>query len=180
MSDLLNKLKAGTDNVKIIKWPGTETDVALRILSQRDHQDAAFATERLYKQEKIDISMVTAEEYESEKATQMLYRALRDPQKLEEPVTATITEFRGLLRIEEKRALVAEYLGFEGECSPSPENLSAEEFDKVFTALKKNATETLGNITSTSTLRRLVRTMVDQLQNSQSDSGSSLLRLKKA
>jgi len=76
--------------------------------------------------------------------------------------------------------LVAEYLGFEGECSPSPENLSAEEFDKVFTALKKNATETLGNITSTSTLKKLVRTMVDQLQISQSDSGSSLSRLKKA
>jgi phage FluMu protein gp41 len=179
MSDLLNQLKLGTDNVKIIKFPGSSKDVALRIISQRDYQDAAFATERLFKSEKIEVSMVTAEEYEVEKAIQLLYRALRDPQNLDEPISPSITEFRKLLTREELRLLKDEYLGFESECSPSPENLSAEEFDKVFVALKKNSVETIGSITNMSTLKKLLLTMVDQLSNLPTDSGSSSSRSTK-
>jgi hypothetical protein len=179
MSDILQKLKAGTDNIKIIKWPGTSTDVALRILSQRDQQDALFATERLFKSEKIDVHMVTAEEYENEKTTQILFRALRDPQKIDDSIVANVTEFKTLLSREEKRVLIEEYLLFESECSPSPENLSADEFDKIFTALKKNAPETIGSITSSSTLKRLITTLVKQLEISQSDSGSRTTRSTK-
>jgi len=179
MSDLLNQLKLGTDNVKLIKWPGSSKEVALRIISQRDHQDSVFSTERLFKSEKIDVNMVTAEEYDSEKATQLLYRALRDPQKLDEPISTSIGEFRRLISREEKRMLIDEYMGFESECSPSPENLSAEEFDKVFTALKKNSAETIGSITSMSTLKKLLRTTADQLVSSQMASGSSSSRSKK-
>jgi valyl-tRNA synthetase len=176
VSDLLQQLKLGTDNVKLVKFPGTDKEVALRIISQRDHQDAAFSTERLFKQEKIDVNMITAEEYESEKATQLLYRALRDPQKLEEPIAPNITEFRKLLTREEKKLLIDEYLGFESECSPSPENMSDEEFDKVLTALKKNSVETIGNITSMSMLKKLLRTTVDLLVSSPTGSGSSSSR----
>ena len=59
MSDLLSRIKAGSDNVKLTEWPGKADKVLMRILSQQDHQDASFATERHFKSEKIEISMVS-------------------------------------------------------------------------------------------------------------------------
>ena len=166
MSDLLQKIKLGTDNIKIVEWPGTKTKVALKILSQREHQEATFATERHFKSEKIEVNLVTSEEYESERATQLLYKALRDPEKTEEPICSSITEFRSSMTREEKRVLTDEYLGFESECSPAADNLSGDEFDRVLSALKKNATETLGSITSMSMLKKLLHTLVNQLSSS--------------
>lgn len=165
MSDLLQRLKLGSDNVKLIDWPGTTKKVALKILSQQDQQLAAFETERHFKSNKIDVSMVTAEEYENEKATQILYRSLKDPEKLGEAIAGTITEFRSLITREEKKLLIDSYLTFESECSPSPDNLSDEEFDRLITDLKKNPAQTLGNITSIHTLRRLLHTTVSQLSS---------------
>jgi hypothetical protein len=178
MSDLLSKIKAGTDNVKLLDWPGSSQKVALRILSQRDFQDAIFSTERHFKAEKIEVNMVTAEEYDSEKATQILYRALRDPEHLTEPICPTVTAFRQTLTREEKAIILQEYVAFESECSPAPQNLSDEEFDKVFEDLKKNATTTLGSVTSLSLAKKLITTLVDQLVTLQTASGSSSRRSK--
>jgi hypothetical protein len=164
MSDLLSKIKLGSDNIKLVDWPGSKTKVALKILSQKEHQEATFMTERHFKSEKIEVNLVTAEEYESERATQLLYRSLRDPENMQEPVCPTITEFRDRLTREEKKALTDEYLGFESECSPAADNLSSDEFDAVLSALKKNATQTIGNITSTSMLKKLLLIMAKQLQ----------------
>jgi hypothetical protein len=165
MSDLLQRLKLGSDNVKLIDWPGTDKKVALKILSQQDTQLAAFDTERIFKSNKIEISMVTAEEYESEKSTQILYRALRDPEKLSEAIAGTITEFRSLLSREEKKLLIDQYLAFESECSPSPDNLSNEEFDRLVESVKKKVEQTLGSVSNIGTLKRLITTLVSQLSS---------------
>lgn len=162
MSDLLSRLKAGIGNVKSITWPGTETTIAMRVLSQQEHQDAAFATEQLFKGAKIDISMVTADEYESEKVTQLLYRALHDPEKLEEPICKTVGEFRKLLTGSEKKLLAEQYMSWEQECSPSPDNMSDHEFDQLLLSVKKNPGGTIGSITNLSTLRKLLSSLVDQ------------------
>lgn len=171
MSSLIEKLKLGTDNTKLIKWPGSDTQVALRIISEQARMEASFATERLFKSEKIENNLMTADQYDTEKVIQILFRALRCPDDLDKPVFPSITEFRKALTREDMRLLIAEYTGFENECSPSPENLSDEDFDKIFREVKKNAATTTSNIGSMSTLRRLIITLVDQPVSSLKDNG---------
>ena len=173
MSDLLQRLKLGTDNVKLLNFPGSDQKVALKILSQKDLQDAAFATERYFKSEKIEVNLVTSEEYDAEKATQILYRCLKDPENTNESIASSITEFRKLLNREEKRILADEYVAFERECSPAPDNLSGDEFDKILSDLKKNPATSISTITSISTARRLITCLVDQLTSLHTVSGST-------
>jgi hypothetical protein len=164
MSDLLSKLKLGTANHKLIDWPGTQTKVVLKILSMAETQEAMFATERHFKQSKIEVNLVTAKEYDTELTTQTLYRAIRDPQKLEEPIALTITDFRLCLNRDESDLLFKEYLAFEADCSPSMDNLSGEEFDRIVADVKKKPEETLGSVTNLAVLRRLVLFMVKHLK----------------
>jgi hypothetical protein len=159
MSDLLQKLKLGTSNVKMINWPGTETQIAMRILSQQQLQEAAFDTERLFKSSKIDTNLMTAQVYQEEETTQILYRSLRDPANMEEPIAPTITDFRKALTVNEKKAIIDEYSEFDAECNPSPGNLSSEEFDRLTQDLKKKPEETISSITSLSIAKRLLLIM---------------------
>ena len=156
MSDLLQKLKLGTSNVKLINWPGTETQIALRILSQAQLQEASFDTERVFKNAKIETNLMTAQIYQEEETNQILYRALRDPANLEEPIAPTIAEFKKALTVNEKKILIEEYSGFDSECNPSPGNLSSEEFDRLTQELKKKPEATLQNITSLPIAKKLL------------------------
>jgi hypothetical protein len=137
MSDILAKLKQGTNHIKLSVFPGTTQAIAFKILSQQDLQDAAFATERLFTSSKIELNLASAQEYDEEKSTQILFRALRDPAKQDETVAPDITTFRKLLTREEKAVLIDEYLTFEKDCSPRSDTLSSEEFDKLVSDLKK-------------------------------------------
>ncbi|MGD0342876.1 MAG: hypothetical protein ABSA76_14330 [Bacteroidales bacterium] len=155
-TNLLAVIKKGTDNNKLIKWPGTDTPVILKILSEQERLDASLATERLFKSEKVEANLMTADQYESEKTIQMLYRALRCPDNLDTPLCPNISQFRKALSREDMKMLITEYLGYESLCSPSPENLSSEDFDRLLQDLKKNATATTTNITSLCTARKLL------------------------
>ena len=181
MSDLslLSRIKLGAANTKLVKWPGTDELVTLRVLSIQERQEAAFATERHFKTSGIDVSLATAGDYDEEKSVQLLYRALKAP-KDNVPVAKTIGEFRAALSREEKGALIDEYLTFERDCAPSPDNLTEDEFDKLLTEVKKNAQEMLSASYSTGMLKRLCTSLVNQLATVQShnSSGSEKLRLQ--
>ena len=155
---MIEKLKLGTANVKLIKWPGNDVTVAMHILSQSEIQESVFAAERLFKGSKIEMNFGTADEYESEIANQKLYRALRDPAE-DKPVADNIVEFKKSLTSGERKMLMEEYIAFEQECSPSPDNLSNDEFDKVLSDLKKKPLETIGTITSLAVAKKLLLTM---------------------
>jgi hypothetical protein len=169
MPSILEQLKAGANNFKLVNYPGTDQKIAIKILSQREMQESLFAAERLFKNEKIEINMLTAPAYQAEQATQILYRALRNPEKLDEALAPNITAFRQLLVKNEKDILVEEYEAFEKECDPKPNNMTEEEFDKLFQDLKKNAETTLSNIIDIHTLKKLMLSMVKDLQLSQTD-----------
>jgi hypothetical protein len=122
--------------------------------------------------------MGTVDEYETEKANQMLWRVLCDP-ATGEKLTKTIVEFRTSLTRDERCALVGEYVMFERDVSPNPENMTDEEFAAFVEDVKKKPDETLGNCSSSSTLKKLATTLVSQLANSQPPSGLSFLRSRK-
>lgn len=166
---LLERLKKGPENKKIIKYPGTSEDIVIRVLSEGARQEAQFAAEHQFKSKDVEISMSTVDAYEAEKTLQMLYRALSDQDG--KPLARTITEFRQLITIDEKNILVDEYLAFEKECSPNPETLSQSEMEQLVEEIKKKP-EILGNFSSIAMLRQLTSYLVNRPQNSLPGSGS--------
>jgi hypothetical protein len=162
MSDLLQKLKLGKDSVKLVNFPGTTQKVALQILSQHELQLATFNTDRLFQTEKITVNMVNADDWDQEKATQILFLALRDPADMEQPIAKNITEFRKALTKDEKEVLIDEYLTFEKDVSPRSETLSDDEFDRVVSDVKKNADSIYSSNFSTNMLKKLVHTLANQ------------------
>lgn len=162
MSSLLEKLKAGKRNVRIIKFPGTEQNAALRALSNADLQEAAFATENHFKSKNIEITTTTIEAFEDENTTQIMFRALRNPDDPDQPFAKSVDELRSLLTRDEKDILVEQYNEFEKEVSPSAENLTNAEMDDLFEQLKKKP-ET-GKGLSSATLRKLIVFLASRLQ----------------
>jgi len=151
---LLEKLKSGKRNVRLIKFPGTDHDVALRVLSNAEVQEALFATEGRFKQKKIEVSATTVEAYEDENTIQILTRALRDPKDPEQPFAANVDQLREMITLEEKNDLVREYDAFENEVSPSAKTIDDDELDRIFDEVKKKP-ET-GSSLNIYTLRKLI------------------------
>lgn len=168
---LLQKLKAGTNNRKTIKWPGTEEDIIVRVLSEAERQSASFETERLFKQQGIEISMSTVDVYEVEKTTQLLFRALSDTEN--KPVADSINEFRDNITVTEKDILVDAYNELEAECSPDPGKMSDEAFNSLIEDLKKNPAQTISSVSSMRTAIRLITYLANLLQSLQQDNGST-------
>lgn len=154
MLSLLEKLKAGKHITQTIKWPGTDIDVALRALSNADIQHAMFEAEAHFKKNEIELSLSTAELFEDEQTTQILARALRDPEDPSKPFAKDADELRRLITRDEKDILVDSYNAFIKEVSPSGKVLSESEIKDLFERLKKNPA--LGNNLNLITLRRLL------------------------
>ncbi|MBN2427106.1 MAG: hypothetical protein JXK94_02090 [Deltaproteobacteria bacterium] len=169
---LLERLKAGIKNTKNIPFPGTDQEVTLRVLSNAELQEAHFAAERHFKKAEIEPGMTTIDAYEDEKTTQILFRALRDPEEPANGIASSASEFRGLLNRQEKDALVDEYTAFEMECSPRTEDMTEQEIGSLIEDVKKNP-QTLGSVSNITTARKLIAFLVSRLPPSQKDSGSS-------
>jgi len=170
MNDVLSRIKAGLKNHKIVSFPGTDVQVRLNLLSEADTLDAIAASDQMFKAKNIEVKFHTVNAFENEKAVQMLYRSLRDADNVN-PLTPTITEFRKLVTSELRSALIEEYNSLSEECSPSPFNLPADEFDRLVESVKKNPRETIGNISSLLTLRKLAHYLAEELVNLQTANG---------
>jgi hypothetical protein len=169
---LIEKLKAGRRNIKTIKFPGTDDDLILRVLSNAEIQEAVFAAERRFKAEDIPILDSTRDVYNDERTTQILFRALRNPKDAKKALFSSDDELRALLTRDEKEILSQEYEAFQSECAPHPETMSDEEFDNLWEALKKSP-ETALNFLSSGTLKRLLLYLASRPATSPTDSGST-------
>jgi hypothetical protein len=170
---LLESLKAGKDNLKIVKFPGTDHKVAIRVLSNKEIQEAEFATAQLFKKEGIEYGPAVVEVYEKEKTLRLLHSALRDPEDPSTPFAANVEELRALTTAAEKEALVDEYMNHQEECAPDLDEMSGEEFSELLDKVKKRPEETALNISSIDLLRRLVVSMASHVSSLQKASGST-------
>ncbi len=173
---LIEKLKAGKRNIKIIEWPGTDEKVGITVLAEGELQDAQFATERLFKAAGIDVTASTIDAYGAENNTQILARALVDPAKRREdgtcePLFPDVDALRAVITSEVKGPLIDAYNAFQDECSPSPLSLSDDEMEAMIDDLKKNPT--YGTGLSLRTLIRLVLYSADRPTDARKDSGST-------
>ena len=170
---LLGKIKAGTNNTKSIKFPGTDKPVLLKILSNADTQEAGIAAERYFESQKIVFATSTIDLFADEQKTQMLFRALCDPDDRQKPIADSVAQFREQLTIEEKNYLIDQYTAFEQECSPTLDKMTDAEVDVFLGDLKKNPAPIMSccNIVL---LRRLLLSSVSRPAGLPTDSGYTL------
>lgn len=169
---LLAKLKSGKKNIRTIQFPGTDKNAALQALSNQDFQDAVFAAELKFRSADIAVTPSTLDAYEDERTTQVLFRALKDPDDPLKSFAGSVDELRKLLTKEEKEILVDEYNSFEKECSPRFAQLSNEEFEKIWNEVKKSPQMLLSSLSS-GTLRGLISYLACRQTNSRTDNGST-------
>lgn len=163
MSSLLAKLKAGKDNVKVVKFPGTDQDVAIQVLTNGEKQRGALETERYFEAEKIKISATGLKVYNDELNTRLLFQALRDPDDHERSFAGSVGELRDMLTTDEKDLLLEEYDALETEVSPTEEAMTDEALEEFLATVKKNPT--VLNASSLPMLRRLSVFMAARLRN---------------
>ncbi len=174
---LLEKLKAGTKNVKVIDWPGTEDKVGISILTEAETQEAAFDTERLFKKHGIEYSFAVSDAYQAERNTQTLVRALVDPDK-RDPKGNPVRLFKNADELRPspgfvlaKADLIDEFNAWDEECNPSAKTLTEKEYQELFEEVKKNPS-ILSDL-SLRTLRGLIIYSANRPATSPTDSGSS-------
>jgi hypothetical protein len=172
MDSLLARLKAGTANRVLTKWLGTDIDIELRVLNDQDYLDAGLAVDQIYRGAKLEIAMQNIRDYEGERATQMLYRAVCDP-STHGPFTGDIREFRRLLIGQGvKEQLISELELLHEKCSPRVAAMADGELDALLLQVKKTPGTTLLNVSSISMLRRLMQCLVAERAISPTGSGS--------
>jgi hypothetical protein len=170
MSNLLSKIKNGSNNFVDVLFPGTSTLIRIKLLSNQDTLDATLAADKIFKASDVPVTFQNVNTYENEKTVQLLFRSCRNPDN-GEPIAADVTEFRRLLSNEERSALIDEYNALAQECNPSPMEMDPAEFDALIAQVKKNIQETIGNISNLQTLRKLSRYLAEELLSLQKDNG---------
>ena len=161
MSSLLKKMKLGSENRKTIKFPGTDQDIVIKILSDLEKQEAAVAAYNYMKINDMPYDVLaTSDIYEDELVSQCLWRACLNPENQYEKFATTVKEFKKITT-DEKSYLTNVYNNFEQECSPVVEDMTEDQFKSLVEDLKKNVKSTLSNISDMSTLKRVISFLVN-------------------
>jgi len=159
MSSLLDKLKAGraaTCEVSI-----NEVKIGLRILTEQDYLDAQIATEIAMKEAGVELSLSSSEAFESEKASQLLHRAMFDP-TTNKPLADSAHALREVITRDEKSALIEAYLDHEKTFSPSERTMGDEEFIALVEAVKKTPQNPPLKDLSSATLKKLITALASR------------------
>lgn len=159
MSDLLERLKAGKSAVAKVTISGV--DFGLRVLSEQDYLEAGMAAEAAMKAAGVELSVATAELFETEKSSQLLLRALVNPAD-NKAVAMTAKELRAALSREEVAYLIEQYLSHEKTISPSERNLSDDDLMALLEEVKKTPQTPRLNDLSFAMLKRLITISVSQ------------------
>lgn len=155
MNDILDKLKSSGFATVSAELRGQK--LAIRILTEQDYQIAAMAAHEKFKGE--GVSLTNADLYEAEVANQLLCRAIVDSSN-KKPVFPDAATFAEIITREEKSILLEKYL--EHERDISPRRMTESEFDELLAEVKKKSNTTRLNSLNSSTLRRLIFSLVDQ------------------
>ena len=156
---ILAKLKASRAIVKAVTLG--DIQIGLRILTERDYQEAGWAANDLLDEHKAQLSPANAELFESEKATQLILRFVIDP-ATKAPVFASAEEVLDLLSRDQRSAIGDAYYDFEKEYSPSERTMSETDFTALLEEVKKKPELTVLNDLSGALLKRLVLTLAAQ------------------
>lgn len=157
MGNILQKIKQGKNNYKIIKFPGTEEKVALVILSSNELMNARLRAEDYIEENKIeqpDLQELVRQQF-------VIYSALRDKDDRNQKVADSLDEFRELIDVEETQYLMVEYTLLTTESSPFVGAVEEEQFEQLKKTLEKIKLKDLNGM-SLVALRNFLMTLVSK------------------
>jgi len=160
MSTILEKLKASREVIKTVSLG--EVVLGMRIMTERDYQDAGWAANALLDKIGADLKPANADLFESEKATELLLRFVVDPET-KKPVFSNADEVLETLTRPERNFIGAAYFDFEKEHSPSERTMSEKDFDALLEEIKKKPETLRLNGLSGAMLKKLVSSLAAQL-----------------
>lgn len=156
-ADLLNKLKASAGAVRTVQL--RDVELGLRILTDQDYLDAGIDALDEMRERKVEFGIASSDLFEAAKATQLLLRALVDPET-GKPVAGSPKQLRVVISSEEKNWLIEQYVDHEREYSPGERHMTEEQFAELLETVKKTPETALLSDSSSATLKRLIRTLV--------------------
>lgn len=162
MSDILQKLKQGTEVYKDVEVPGTDgLMVRVKMVSEDDELKAGLAADNIYKD--IQVGSENFRVYDAEVETQTLYRSLKDLEG--KAIANNITDFRQALTSETQEFFAQQLDELKEEYSPNIDRMDDEKFDKLMFDLKKKPEETIGSVSNIGLAKRLILSLVNQQKN---------------
>jgi hypothetical protein len=133
---LLAKIMRGSEP-RVVKWPGLDLDVKLRVLSCSEVQDCYAAAFARFADLKIPTDTVqTAGPFEEEIATQVLFHACLKPDDGAR-IAIDVDDLRDNTTPAERSAMFELYAGFAESVDPIPTALTAEQRRAIADAVKK-------------------------------------------
>lgn len=136
---LLQKIKSGKKNYKIIKFPGTDENVAIVLLSSDETTMAKLKADEFNKKNNI------TDEIYLDKSIQeyIIFYALRDPEDLNKKVAESIDELKQSITVNDLAYLMIEYTNLSNETNPLINSLTEEMFEELKKTLEKTSLKDL-------------------------------------
>lgn len=154
--DFLTKLKAGRDALRTVKV--NDVSLSLRILNDHDYQIAGLAADALLREHGTELSVATADIFESEKSIQLIALMVIDP-ITKAKMFLSADEARNALTRDDKNIITEAYLEHEREFSPSDRTLNEKEFEALVDEVKKNPETPRLNDLNGASLKRLITSL---------------------
>lgn len=169
----------GKDRItKIIKFPGTEHDISMQILTIGEDSAAQYAGEKYFKDLGIKNDHIGLHAtYLEERTWQRLWRVFRNVTN-GDPLTASVEDFKKHLTVSVATILINTYEVFEMDMSPNPINLTDDELTATMELLKKKPEAMSGDNYSTNTQKQVITSLAKQLVISLRDNSLKSLPLK--
>ncbi len=139
----LAKMMRGKNQGREVLWPGTDVHVYLRPLSCAEVLECYAAAHKVFAALELPPSGFLLDPYQDELATQILFRACRDPEKPEKPLAIDADDLRDNTTPDERSAMMALYTDLLADVDPALEELSPEIARDIADAVKKKAARTL-------------------------------------
>ncbi len=162
---MLERLRKGKDEFRVVRWPGTDEDeqpFALVPLTCDELQEAYAAAYQRFEQLKLPITIYTADDLHSETNMQVLLRAMvllgDDGKPTTEQLFADGEELRKLLRTDVREALAGEYLELQSDVDPDPADMSPDLIEQIDELVKKKDVVALSATSSTTLTAYIIGT----------------------
>jgi len=163
----LRAMRAGKRYTRPGQIPANEAlgaaavDFLWRVVTENERAEAVQAAHEYLEQRRIPVVVPGQSYLEDETSWQILWRAMRDPERPEKPLARDVDELREFLSFEERDMLITGYMDLEEFVNPDLHGLSSDERDALVAALKKNDTRT-GLSFGSALLWNFLRTMDGQ------------------
>lgn len=183
-SGLAARIRAARNLRRAIRWPGTDIEIGVRILSRQDLAEAQAAAALIVKGRGIDESKMTVDQANrvgAEYTVQVLWRALYESPAPDAPrLFATAADLDAEATEDEVFSLLSAYDEFRVEMDPELEELPAQQWEAFVESVKKKEASRSSSIASSmprpwllSLVSRLASSATWNLPSTPSDDESS-------